>query len=98
MMLLLTGCGSWCKKEVEYVDKIIVKEVKIPIFVDPPPPPIIIRPQLAINQLDDQSIAGEVVKAALASIQQLLGYSIELEHIINSYRQDYNIDTVESER
>ncbi len=82
-ILILPGCSLFGEK-IRIVNEPI--EVKVPLLYCPAPPEFN-RPDLQINQLTDaQKLSdGELVKAYAASMLQLLGYTKELENIVQSY-------------
>lgn len=63
-------------------------EVKVPVPVPAPQPPVLIRPQLAIYMLTDtdKQDPGKVAQYFEATVKQLIGYSIQLETILDGYR------------
>lgn len=64
--------------------KIEVKEVYKPVFYCPAPP-VVKKPQLALNTIKDSDSAGDVVVKYKASIRALIDYSESLELIIENY-------------
>lgn len=58
----------------------------LPVAVPCPQPPQLVRPHLAIQDLQPQSPPTDVLKAYVVTVEQLRGYAEELEIIINGYR------------
>lgn len=81
----LVGCGTTKPDNVRY-QKV---EVKVPVMVPVPMPEEPNRPELIIHTLTeaDRDDPGLVVTAYKASVKQLQGYVLELEHIIDGYRK-----------
>lgn len=59
--------------------------VAVPILYSPAPP-VVVRPALPIDNITENTAAGDVVKDYAASIQVLLGYSHQLETIVGQYK------------
>lgn len=80
--VLLTGCPKTPMIRTE------VQEVFVPIMHCPAPPEVE-RPDLAIHNMtpEQKQHSGEVVKHYKATIIQLLGYSQELEQILDAYEE-----------
>lgn len=57
------------------------------IIVKPLPPPHVERPTLAITRINKDTNDGDVVKMYRITIEQLIGYSKQLEIIINGYSE-----------
>lgn len=81
LVLFLTGCCT-----TEYIDRPV--EVKVPVIVPHPEPPVVNEPELPISKLDKESTPNEVAKAYAISIKLLKGYGDQLQTIINSYRNE----------
>ncbi len=81
LAVLLSACAN---KEVktEYVEK------PVPYIVVPTPPTLV-RPSLATADLteEEKKVDGEVAKAYVITVEQLLNYSTILEKIIAKYDQ-----------
>ncbi|BCG50046.1 hypothetical protein [Ralstonia phage RP13] len=61
--------------------------VKVPVVQPWPDPPVVIRPKLAIDNLDDNSIKyDELNKTLQVTIEQLKAYAISLENYLDVYR------------
>lgn len=84
--LLLVGCCT----PVPPIERTTTVEVKVPVIVPIPEPKAVIRPQLMIYQLvpADVNEPGKVISYYQASIKQLQGYAIELETILDGYRNN----------
>lgn len=91
LITLLTGCVT---KEVktEFVDK------PVPYIVVPPPPTLV-RPPLATLELteDEKKIDGEIAKAYVITVEQLLNYTAILEKIVARYDQLAKMTTQQRE-
>lgn len=85
MVLALAGCAT----TVPPIERTTTIEVRVPVIVPIPPPKEVVRPQLVIFSLVDRDNLdpGKVVQYYQASIKQLQGYAVELETIIDGYRQ-----------
>jgi hypothetical protein len=59
----------------------------IPVATPCPQPPQLVRPHLAIQELQPVAAPSEVFRAYVITIEQLKGYAVELETIINGYRK-----------
>jgi hypothetical protein len=81
LCIFLIGCSN---KEIrtEFVDK------PVPYIVVPPPPTLV-RPSLATLELteDEKKIDGEIAKAYVITVEQLLNYVSILEKIVARYEQ-----------
>ena len=62
-------------------------ETLVPVATPCPQPPELIRPHLALQDLQPVAAPSEVLRAYVITVQQLQGYACELETIINGYRQ-----------
>ena len=84
LALALAGCGT--TKPVERVQTI---EVKVPVPTPIPMPKDTVRPELMIYQLkpEDDKNPGKVIQYYQATVKQLQGYALELETIVDGYRQ-----------
>lgn len=80
LSILLAGCATQ-QPQIE------IQEVKVAVtqkvVIEKPD-----RPTLAISVLTDNSLSSDVVKAYAATVEQLLGYSKELESIIDAYNKE----------
>lgn len=85
--MVLAGCGT-CKPQI--VERTTTVEVKVPVTTPIPEPKVVTRPQLMIFQLTstDEADPGKVIKYYSASIKQLQGYAVELETILDGYRNN----------
>ena len=63
-----------------------VVEVRVPIPVEAPAPPLLVRPALPIAELAPSSTDGEVARAYLATVVLLQLYAAELEALLDAYR------------
>ncbi len=72
--LLLSGCAS-------------TPTALVPVAVPCPPPPPLVRPHLAIQDIRPATPSSEVFRAYVVTTEQLRGYAEELEIIINGYRK-----------
>jgi len=77
LQLLLTGCAPAVT---------LPTTVKIPVSVPCSAPPPVVRPRLAIASLPQNATANQYVRAVESSLEALMGYAEELEHILGSYR------------
>jgi hypothetical protein len=69
----LQGCG-W-------------KSVLMPVAVECPVPPALVRPVWPIATLNGTETIGEQIRAWAGSLQAERGYSMELELLLNGYRK-----------
>lgn len=76
---LLAGCAA------EPVIRTV--EVEIPVAVDCPAPPALARPSLPIADLEPDSTPADVLRAYAATVEALMGYSLELEGVLDGYRE-----------
>lgn len=76
---LLAGCTT------EPVIRTV--EVEVPVAVDCPAPPPLVRPALPIADLTPDSQPADVLRAYAATVEALMGYSVELEVLLNGYRE-----------
>lgn len=76
---LLAGCTS------EPVIRTV--EVRVPVAAECPAPPSLVRPALPIADLTPESQPADVLRAYAASIEALMGYSQELETVLDGYRK-----------
>ena len=72
LVLFLSGCA--CKPVIEYV--------KVP----PKEPPVITRPALATDTLEEGDNPGVVIKKFRLTITQLQQWGLELETALDAYR------------
>ena len=61
--------------------------VKVPVPVECPAPPVIVRPKLAIADLPPKPAADVYVRAVESSLEALMGYTEELETLLNGYKR-----------
>ena len=73
LAVLLTGCAT---TEVKYVT------------VDPPPPPVINRPELPVLSITKDMDAGTILQLHRETIKVLQAWGLELEAALNAYRKD----------
>lgn len=76
LVLLIGGCNSF-----------IPKQQTIEVLIPVPTPiiaPVIPRPNLTIHQLTDETSEGEIAKAYVTSLMQIIQYAESLEAIIKS--------------
>lgn len=80
MCLLYVGCSSLKNKDVQLVS--------IPVMYCPAPEPFV-RPPLMIHQMSDTQLSspGELAKYYKATIQQLQGYTQQLELQLDGYNK-----------
>ena len=76
---LLAGCAA------EPVIRTV--EVEIPVAVDCPAPPAIARPALPLADITADSSPADVLRAYAATVEALMGYSLELEGLLDGYRE-----------
>jgi hypothetical protein len=74
LALLLSGCST------------LPATVEVPIPVPCTPPPQVTRPHLAVGRLRPDSPAADVVKAYETTLEELAGYALYLETLLNGYR------------
>jgi hypothetical protein len=89
LAIALTGCGSMASVTGHITpSKCDATIVKVPVPINPPAPPVVQRPALAIYQLSagDEKNPAKVAKAYKASVKSLQGYATQLEIILNGYR------------
>lgn len=89
LALTLTGCGTVAGVTGHITpSKCDPVYVKVPVPINPPQPPVVQRPALAIYQLSsaDSKNPAKVAKAYKATIKSLQGYASQLEIILNGYR------------
>lgn len=72
LILTILFCCGCCNKQ---------------IIVKPIAPPHIERPVLAVSQINKDTTNSDVVKMYRISTEQLIGYSKQLEIIINGYSE-----------
>lgn len=84
VMPFLAGCAS------EPVIRTV--EVEVPVPVDCPAPPAIARPVLPIAELAPDSTPADVLRAYAATVEALMGYSIELEEVLKGYSDEHKRD------
>lgn len=61
--------------------------VHTPIIVKPLPPPTYTRPILAVTLINKDTSDSDIAKMYRITIEQLIGYSKQLEIIINGYNE-----------
>jgi hypothetical protein len=79
MVLIATGCGTTTTLNTE------VQEVLVPVLYCPNPT-IPDRPALAIEDINNNTSAGEIAQRYEATIVQLQGYAGELEESLEQYK------------
>lgn len=86
-LVALVGCNTTPPKVIE---RTVTVEVKVPVATPIPEPKEVARPQLMIFELRsaDEANPGKVIQYYQASIKQLQGYAVELETIIDGYRNN----------
>jgi hypothetical protein len=89
---VLSACATTSPKIV-YVDK------PTPVIVTPEPP-VLLRPGLEVNNLttSQKESDGEIAKAYVISVDQLIEYSSILEEIIEQYRKLSKLTTEQREK
>jgi ABC-type uncharacterized transport system auxiliary subunit len=90
--ILMTFTLTACLPKV--VPKETIQKEYVPVYVVPKPPDTQ-RPVLETSTLtpEDKDNLNVMVKAQTVEIAQLIGYSTELEQIVNKYRQLSNTST-----
>jgi len=80
-VMLATGCASTPTFKTQVV------EIRTPVLYSPRPP-ILDRPDLIIHELSvaERRDPGTVAKYYKATVLQLLGYTEELESVLESYK------------
>jgi len=63
--------------------------VEIPVPVACPEPPPVTRPKLPIATLPPNATADQYVRAVEGSLEALMGYSAELERLLDGYRKGH---------
>lgn len=89
LAVALTGCSTMANVASHITpSKCDPVYVKVPVPVNPPAPPLVQRPALAINQLStgDEKNPAKVAKAYKATVKSLEGYASQLEIILAGYR------------
>ena len=88
-LILATALLAGCATKPQIVERIVTVEVKVPVVTPIPEPKVTVRPELMIYHLGpgDEKAPGKVIKYYKASIKQLQGYTLELEAVIDGYRQ-----------
>lgn len=92
--VIISGCANPLKVKGE------IQEVKVPLLYCPAPATFNLkRPILAIHQLSDQDLRseGKVSQAYAADILQLIGYTKQLEQVLEYY-DDANVAYEELEQ
>lgn len=87
--LMLASCAT--TQHVKLVSR--VEPIAVPLIYSPAPPKIS-RPTLPITTIKPTDSDGVVVKKYAATIQALIGYSEELEKIVQNYQhinQSYSV-------
>lgn len=74
IMLLMGGCAA-------------APTALLPVATPCPQPAALVRPRLAIQDLQSVAAPAEVLRAYVVTVEQLRGYAEELEIIINGYRK-----------
>jgi len=87
---LLAGCTS------EPVIRTV--EVRVPVAAECPAPPSLVRPALPIADLTPESQPADVLRAYAATVEALMGYSLELEELLAGYRATGNANTGDKPR
>lgn len=86
LMVSLLICASWlfaaCAPAVR-----LPEIVKIPVPVQCPEPPPLIRPHLPIASLPVNPSPDQYVRAVESSLEALMGYAEELEKLLGGYRE-----------
>lgn len=62
--------------------------VQVPVMVRPPAAPLIVRPHLPLADLKPNASPDEVMRAYVATIRALTGYALELETILDTYKEE----------
>ena len=76
---LLAGCTS------EPVIRTV--EVRVPVAAECPAPPSLVRPALPLADITADSSPADVLRAYAATVEALMGYSLELEGVLDGYRE-----------
>jgi len=77
VVLLLQACAT-CETKI----------IKVPVIIESPQPPEVVRPVLEIDRLDKSNLQFDTLNKALQiTIEQLKQYSIELETYLDVYRK-----------
>jgi hypothetical protein len=77
LLLILTGCTH---------EVVRIQKENVPVLYCPKPP-VINRPNLAIDTITDKDTDGDVVVKYEATIKALQDYSKNLETIVDSYNK-----------
>lgn len=80
LMLLLVGCSP---REIVRYEPV---EVRVPVAVPWPEPPVLERPVLPIETLPASASPADVLRAYVASALLLMAYVEELEALLDAYR------------
>jgi len=78
------GCATKC------VPKIEIKYVDVPVYIQPDPPPVVNKPALPVDQLENSDTNESIAKAYVSSVELLKIYSRQLEEALRPYRNDSN--------
>ena len=62
--------------------------VDTPVALPCPPPPIAVRPALPISQITRDSPPASVLRAYVATVEVLMGYSLSLETLLSGYKEE----------
>jgi len=83
MLTFLVGCGGQNVKITTKTKKVYVDVLYCPA------PPVVTRPELPIHNMTAEQMQqdGEVAKHYKATVNSLLGYSKELEKIVNNQKE-----------
>lgn len=84
-LLILSNCTT-TKETVPPAPNVV--KVYVPVAKPTPKPPVLHRPELAINKLseEDKQDNNKVAKSAVITVNQLIMYSNNLEKYLNVYR------------
>lgn len=79
-LLIVSGCVTKLEPRVE------IKYVEIPVYINPPEPAKVYKPDLPIDYLDNTSTDDDVAKAYVSSIEMCKIYTKELEIALQPYK------------
>lgn len=79
LVLSLSGCCSWCPKEVCPI-------IPVPTKPLPPPDDAFVRPELYLSLLKPDATDSEVIRAYVLSTDMLINHSLYLERLLTGYK------------
>lgn len=86
LTMILIGCSPKTSPEIQYVKTPVY--VNVPVIDRPKIKPIV-KPNLEIKKLNDNSTPSEVAEAYYNSLQQMIKYSKLLEKALLPFYEEY---------